>query len=103
VDAFIAVVEPGLRSIQTARTIRRLASDLGVQQVYVVGNKVRSEDDEAFIREQLPEMDVLGFLPTDDQAIEADRQGVAIFEMAPRLVEAAKQIVDRLAGRQGPD
>jgi CO dehydrogenase maturation factor len=102
VDAFIAVVEPGQRSIQTARAIRRLAGDLGVGQVYVVGNKVRSADDERFIRQQVPDMDVLGFLPIDDQAVEADRQGVAVFDMAPRLVAAAQGIVARLESDGGP-
>jgi len=41
VDAFIVVVEPGQRSIQTARTVFEMAKNLGVQKVFVVANKVR--------------------------------------------------------------
>jgi CO dehydrogenase maturation factor len=96
VDALIVVVEPGRRSIQTAHTIRALADDLGIKQLYVVGNKVRTPSDEAFIAEQLPEFEVLAFLPADGQAIESDRQGVAVFEVAPELVKQARSIVDRL-------
>jgi len=53
IDAFIVIVEPGLRSFQTAYQIKRLASDLGIKNVYVVGNKVTSENDESLIREHL--------------------------------------------------
>ena len=46
VDAFIVVIEPGARSVQTYKNVKRLAKDLGVSQVKVVANKVRNEDDE---------------------------------------------------------
>jgi CO dehydrogenase maturation factor len=97
VDAFIVVVEPGRRSIQTALSIRGLAQDLGIERVYVVGNKIASDSDEAFITEQLPGFHVMGFLPSDQKAMEADRSGQAVFNVAPRLVERARDIVDRLS------
>jgi CO dehydrogenase maturation factor len=97
VDAFIVVVEPGRRSIQTAHSIRRLARDLAVERVYAVGNKVAQPSDEEFIAEQLPEFEVLGFMPSDPQAIEADRRGLAVFDLAPELVARARAVVDRLA------
>jgi CO dehydrogenase maturation factor len=97
VDAMIIVVEPGRRSIQTARTIEALAQDLAIRRVYVVGNKVAAESDRTFIAEQLPEFEVLGYLPSDPQAVESDRLGRAVFDMAPRLVAEASAIVDRLA------
>ena len=97
VDAFIVVVEPGRRSIQTAHAIHALAADLGIDRVYAVGNKVASESDEDFIREQLPGFELLGFLPGDAKAIEADRDGLAVYDLAPELVSRARAIVDRLA------
>ena len=97
VDAFVVVVEPGRRSLQTAQSIRALARDLGIEQIFVVGNKVMGASDEAFIVEQLPGFEVLGFLPSSPEAIEADRRGVAVFDLAPELVERARAIVDRLA------
>lgn len=97
VDAFVVVVEPGRRSLQTAHSIRSLAHDLGIERVLVVGNKIATPADEAFIVEQLPGFEVLGFMPGSQQAIEADRRGVAVFDLAPELVERARVIVDRLA------
>ena len=96
VDAFIVVVEPGQRSLQTARAIKRLAADIGIPNVYVVGNKIRSSRDEDFIVENLPGDKVLGFLPFSEAAIEADMNGVAIFDADDRLVTRAREIRDRL-------
>ncbi len=96
VDAFIIVVEPGQRSLQTARAVRRLAADIGVENVFVVGNKVRSEDDRRFLEEHLPDFTFLGFLPYSPLALEADKQGKAVFDMDPGLVKEAEAIVDAL-------
>ncbi len=96
VDAFVVVVEPGQRSLQTAQAVRRLAADIGIHNVYVVGNKVRSERDRQFIQESLPDDQVLGYLPFSEKAIEADIAGVAVFDTDPQLVAAARQIRDNL-------
>lgn len=96
VDAFIIVVEPGRRSIQAAEAIRGLAADLGIKQIYVVGNKVHGAQDEAFLREQLQAFEIAGLLPSDPKAAESDRLGVAVFSMAPDLVTKARVIARRL-------
>ncbi|MBN1135411.1 MAG: AAA family ATPase [Anaerolineae bacterium] len=96
VDAFIVVVEPGQRSIHTAHAIHSLAHDIGIQRLYGVGNKTASKADEAFITERLPEFEILGFLPADPMAVEADQRGQSIFDLAPQLVAKARAIVDRL-------
>jgi CO dehydrogenase maturation factor len=97
VDAFIVVVEPGQRSLQTARAIKRLAADIWIHKVYVVGNKIRNEQDQAFIREHLPGDEVLGFMPYSEKAVEADMKGIAIFDADEKLVAEAKRIKDRLS------
>ncbi|KKM12587.1 carbon monoxide dehydrogenase [Clostridiales bacterium PH28_bin88] len=95
VDAFIVVVEPGQRSIQTARDVVRLARDLGVERVYAVVNKVR-EGQEEVLREQLDFLPLLGVLPFDLEAVSADLEGRAVFEASPRLVAAAEGIKEEL-------
>ncbi|UCC78074.1 MAG: AAA family ATPase [Anaerolineales bacterium] len=96
VDAFIVVVEPGQRSLQTAQAIKRLAADIWIHKVYVVGNKIRNEQDKAFIRERLPGDELLGFLPFSEKAIEADMKGIAIFDADEKLVAEAGKIKDKL-------
>jgi CO dehydrogenase maturation factor len=80
VDVLIVVVEPGKRSIETAKHIKTLAGDIGIKRMAIVGNKVRKKSDEDFISENLNGMEVLGFLPFDDKLIESDMAGVPIFE-----------------------
>ncbi len=101
VDAFIVVVEPGRRSIQTAQAVQQLAHDIGIERVLVVGNKVRGPEDEAFIRESLPGAEILGTLPYSLRAVEADLEGVAVYEAAPELVERAQAVKERLEAAIG--
>lgn len=97
VDAMIVVVEPGRRSVRTAQTISRLAADIGIEQVYVVGNKVRGQADRDFITESLPDFRMLGFLSESPLAIEADRRGASVFDLDPQMVEEAEAIADGLS------
>ena len=54
VDRLIVVVEPGRRSIETAQQIRRLAGDIGLKKLSLVGNKIRSDRDREFLLSQMP-------------------------------------------------
>jgi CO dehydrogenase maturation factor len=96
VDAFIAVVEPGRRSLNTAHQIALLAQHIGVKNTYVVGNKVRNDADRDFIVEQAGDLPVIGYLPFSMDAIGADMSGQAVYDAAPELVEAVRQVAERL-------
>jgi CO dehydrogenase maturation factor len=93
VDAMFAVVEPGTRSVQTAKAISNLAQGLGIQNFWVIGNKVRHERDAAFIQDNLDQLPLIGLLPYSDQAIEADIQSKALYDVAPVMVEKVREIV----------
>src|SRR4030067_645975 len=45
VDALIIVVDPGQRSINTAKKIKKLGEDLRIKNIMIVGNKVNSDQD----------------------------------------------------------
>jgi CO dehydrogenase maturation factor len=94
VDVLIVVVEPGRRSIETAKHIKSLADDIGIKKVVIVGNKVRKKSDEDYILENLAEMDVLGFLPFDNKLIESDMSGVPVFEKYKNQI---MQIIERIS------
>ena len=96
VDAFIVVVEPGQRSLQTAEAVRRLAADIGIDKTFVVGSKVKSADDRTFIRENLPDFEVLGFLSYSELVIEADLQGMAVFDLDAAALQEVREIRARL-------
>ncbi len=97
-DQFIVVIEPGSRSVQTYRNVKRLASDLGVKQVRVVANKIRDRRDEEFIRGAIPAEDFLGFIHYNPEIMDADRQGKSPYDFSPKAIEeirAIKAILDR--------
>ncbi len=96
VNAFIIVVEPGQRSFQTARAVRKLAIDLGVTRSYIVGSKCRNDEDRRFITDNLSDFEVLGFVSFDSDLFLADRSGISVFDAAPHAVAEVKQIKDKL-------
>jgi CO dehydrogenase maturation factor len=96
VDAFIIVVEPGKRSLQTAQTIRKMALDLGINQSYIVGNKITSQQDKQFIIDNSDDFEVLGFINIDPYIREADLKGISAFDNAPQVIDEIKAIKKRL-------
>jgi len=96
VDKLIIVVEPGRRSIETAQTIDRLARDLGLENVAVVGNKIHSESDKEFIRSSLPGMEVLGFISYDPAINEADLANRPLFTASLRTTREVRDIYAKL-------
>lgn len=96
VDTMIVVVEPGRRSLDIAHAIIHLAQDLGIPQIRVMANKVRSENDLDIILTDLKDVSLLGYLPFSTKAIEADLQGRSPYDVAPELVAKAREIVARL-------
>lgn len=96
VDAMLVVVEPTRRSLGTAAQIKKLANDIKLDRLYLVGNKVRNEDEAKFLETETPGMPVLGFLPADLKVQEADRLGIPVYDHVPSLREAADQILKRL-------
>ncbi|HIJ54922.1 MAG TPA: AAA family ATPase [Deltaproteobacteria bacterium] len=93
VNRLLVVVEPGRRSIDTAEHIRKLASEIGLSNIHLIGNKIRNKDDEAFLKDHLSGFEFLGFLPFDDALIEADLKGISPFDTE----SAAKKIVESIA------
>jgi CO dehydrogenase maturation factor len=95
-DQFIVVIEPGARSIQTYKNVKRLAADLGVKQVSVVANKVRGPEDEEFIRSKIPAEDLLGFIHYNPEVIDADRQGKSPYDFSQRLNDEIRTIKEKI-------
>lgn len=103
VDAIIIVVEPGKRSLQTAEAVGRLAKDLGIDQCYVVGSKTHNDADRQFIIDNLPGVEVLGFINHNPKIAEADRLGTGILEAAPEAAEEVRRIRKRLESLIGKE
>lgn len=97
VDAMLIVVEPTRRSLGTASQIKKLANDIGLERLYLVGNKVRDGEEQAFLESESSGLPVLGFLPADLKVQEADRLGLPVYDHVPGLKESVEKIVVQLA------
>jgi CO dehydrogenase maturation factor len=96
VDRLIIVVEPGRRSLETAHTIKGLAQDIGLKNMAVVGNKVRSQPDKEFLISSLPGFEFLGFIPYDQAIVDADLGNRSLLDASPQVTEEVKKIYRKL-------
>ncbi len=92
VDAFLIVVDPSRRSLDTAARIHKLATDIGVPQCYLVGNKIERESDELFIREHSGDVPLIGAFPFDERVSRAGRDGIPVYEAVPEFLDPAVMI-----------
>jgi CO dehydrogenase maturation factor len=96
VDKLIVVVEPGRRSIETASTINRLASDLNLTNIAAVGNKIRSQSDKEFLQANLKDFEFLGFIPYDQAIVSADLANRSVTDASESVNSEVKSIFQAL-------
>jgi len=96
VDAMIIVVEPTQRSLGTAGQIKKLSRDIGLDRLWLVGNKIRTEEEIKFLERESPGLPLLGTLPMDLRVLDADRLGEPVYDHVPSLKEAAQNIAQKL-------
>jgi CO dehydrogenase maturation factor len=101
VDFLVVVVEPGRRSVDTAETIKKLAGDLGVKKVLIVGNKVRGERDQEFLVNALKDFEFLGFMEYDQDIIEADLSSVCPADKSEKAQKAIAAMAGKLLEMSG--
>ena len=83
-------------SLATAAQIKKLAEDLRLPRLFLVGSKVQSDDDRDFIAAGSPGLAVLGSLPADPAVREADRTSAAVYDVSRRLRSEAQALVQAL-------
>ena len=96
VDAMIIVVEPTRRSLGTANQIKKLALDIKLERLWIVGNKIQNQEEVEFLQKNSPGIPVLGTLPAVQGVLEADRLGIAVYDHVPELKTAAEKIADKI-------
>jgi CO dehydrogenase maturation factor len=103
VDVLLVVTEPYYRSLETMGRTAPLARELGVPLILGVANKVRTEQDEAAIREFAARrgIEMVGLVPYDESVLDADREGRALIDhaLASPAVAAVSALADALERR----
>ena len=95
-DMLIVVVEPGLRSIQTAYSVKKMSSDLGVKSVFIVINKIKSEREKQVLLKNLEGFKILGELPYSDNVRESDLKNYSPCVSDITFKKAVENIAERL-------
>ncbi len=96
VTAMVVVVEPGMRSVQTALVVKKLAAQIGIENVSAVVNKVRNEAVVEKIRDQLGEVPLVGAIPYSDSMAMADLEGQGVFDNSDEQRELIAGIAKNL-------
>ena len=96
VDAMLVVVDPTRAGVETARRIRRLAGEIGVERVLAVGNRVREPADIGYLTDQLEGLELIGAIPFSDDVVAAERAGRPVTNLTGAVPEAVARLTDAL-------
>ncbi len=99
VDMMLVVVEPTRPGVSTAKAVDRLAADLEIGRVYFVGNKIRSDQDRAYLESQLPPERFAGMIPFSEQVLEKARRGENLVGTRDDFLPGLDKIFEMASGR----
>ncbi len=91
-DMLIVVIEPGLRSIQTARAVKKMSMDLGFKSVFIVINKLKSEEEKKLLKKSLKDFKILGELPYSEKVRESDLKNYSPCDSEDKFKSAIEKI-----------
>ena len=94
IDLMIVVVEPGMRSIETAQRIKQLSEGIDIKNLAAIINKGTA----ANIKPKLEELGipVLGEVAYDPDLVEADFNGLAPIDVGGKWVDSVTGIKDKM-------
>lgn len=101
VDCLLIITEPTEKSIETTRRIEKLAREIKIQNIDVIGNKVESEEEKIFVEEKLKGIKILGFIPYIQKLKRGELEGNLPWESAPELMNYIEAIVDEMEAKYG--
>lgn len=96
VDRLIIVVEPGRKSLDTALRIKKMAQEINLTSIAIVGNKIRNKADRQFIESNLPGFDILGFIPYDTAIVDADISNNLSINASQPVIKVVRDIYQKL-------
>ena len=99
VEIMLVVVEPTRAGVSTAKSVDRLAADLKIEQIYFIGNKIRSDQDKAYLESQLPPERFAGMIPFSEQVLEKARRGEALVSDQDDFLPGLEKIFEMISGR----
>jgi CO dehydrogenase maturation factor len=100
VDMMLVVVEPSRNSVNTAMNVKKMAADLGIQRIRIVGNKIRSDKEREFIEKSFQPGEVLGFISFNNDIWENSMDPESA-TAATGLLEGMREVREKILGEVG--
>ncbi|MHC4855347.1 MAG: ATP-binding protein [Planctomycetota bacterium] len=91
IDVLVIVVEPGSRSLDTAKNISEMAKSLNISQVAAIANKITDESQIEQIRLQLGNIPLLASIASMPRIQAADMTRTNVFQAEKELVNLLDQ------------
>lgn len=88
IDKMIIIVEPGSRSISTAKTIMRMAKEIAIQSFGIIGNKIQDEQKKDWISKQFSQDQILGMISYHEIIRDADLFEQPLIELLDKKLKA---------------
>ncbi len=96
VDGLVVVVEPGMRSIDTARHIATMGKNMGISRIGAFLNKITDEGQIGEIESQLGGIALLGSFGYNPAIQAADLRRTSVMEGSSELVEALGRAKEKM-------
>jgi CO dehydrogenase maturation factor len=84
IDVMLIVCEPNLKSLETAKRIFKLSNEMGLKNIFAIGNKVYNDTDGKRIQQYLKKnkIPLLGLIPYDEEIKRTDATGDTVIDIA---------------------
>lgn len=102
VDLLLVVVEPGVRSLDTAVKLMTLARQAGIPKTACIANKLLNDEQLGRMESRLGEGSITLSLPFSSEAVESDLAGVPPWDACPAMAARITDLVDRLVSLTAP-
>jgi CO dehydrogenase maturation factor len=99
VDVMLIVTDSSLKSLETGMQIRNMASNAGIKQILLAGNKVATETQKNAIEKYARNngLCLLGLIPFDERITEADMKGSTVLNRQGSIaVQTIKELGAKL-------
>ncbi|MCS7149487.1 MAG: AAA family ATPase [Caldimicrobium sp.] len=94
-DVLLVITQPLKGSIETTRQILKLAKELGLERVYVIGNKVRTKEQEELLQGEFGDRYLLSF-PPDEELERREFEGRGLWTYRGVLFSKAQELREKL-------
>ncbi|MFZ5648109.1 MAG: AAA family ATPase [Bacillota bacterium] len=100
VDIMLVVVEPSRNSINTAMNVKKMAAEMGIERIRIVGNKIRSDKEKEFIESSFQPGEVLGFIRFSNEIWENSMDPDST-TLEGKLLEGMREVREKILGEVG--